>query len=166
MHLTDEVGTRQISDEGVRCRSAGETSNVDSGRPCCYEWLVLGSRRPGRSKSSQHGFVWSSSTCREDQMSEPVYKLWQARPTEAWYQLPKEEQDRLFKLVAEALEAVGGTTVVICSAGWSNEQWPFFGLEEFPDLEAVQRHQQMLVDFEWARYVESRTTLGTPSSPQ
>jgi hypothetical protein len=99
-------------------------------------------------------------------MSESVYKLWQARGTEAWYQLSKEEQQRLLTAVAEALEAVGGKQVVLCSSGWSNEEWPLFGLEEFPDLGAVQRHQQILLDLDWARYVESRTTLGTRNSLQ
>ena len=50
---------------------------------------------------------------------------------------------------------------MLCSAAWSNERWPFFGVEEFPDLEAVQRHEQILTDLNWARYIESRTTLGT-----
>ena len=51
--------------------------------------------------------------------------------------------------------------LVMCSAAWSNERWPFFGVEEFPDLEAVQRHEQILTDLNWARYIDSRTTLGT-----
>ena len=42
-----------------------------------------------------------------------------------------------------------------------HERWPFFGVEEFPDLEAVQRHEQILTDLNWARYIDSRTTLGT-----
>ena len=94
-------------------------------------------------------------------MAQHVYKLWQGRFTEAWHQLPQEEQQRLFALVPQALEEAGGKTLVICSASWSNEQWPFFGVEEFPDMEAVQRHAQMLVDLNWGRYIESRTTLGT-----
>ena len=35
------------------------------------------------------------------------------------------------------------------------------GLEEFPDLEAVQRHERMLTELNLLRYIESRTTLGT-----
>ena len=73
----------------------------------------------------------------------------------------KEEQQRLLSLVMEALTTAGGKELVLCSAAWSNERWPFFGLEEFPDLEAVQRHEQILTDLNWARYIESRTTLGT-----
>jgi hypothetical protein len=91
----------------------------------------------------------------------PVYKLWQGRFTEAWHQLPEEEQQRLLARVQQALNTAGGKALVICSAAWSNERWPFFGVEEFPDLEAVQRHTQILIDLNWARYIESRTTLGT-----
>jgi hypothetical protein len=91
----------------------------------------------------------------------PVYKLWQGRFTEAWHQLPEEEQQRLLAQVQQALNTAGGKALVVCSAAWSNERWPFFGVEEFPDLEAVQRHTQILIDLNWARYIESRTTLGT-----
>lgn len=97
----------------------------------------------------------------------PVYKLWQSGPlSEAWYQLSPEEQQKLLGKVAGALTAVGGKELVLCEAGWSNEEWPLFGLEEFPDIEAVQRHQQLLAELEWARYGRySRTTLGTPWVP-
>jgi hypothetical protein len=94
-------------------------------------------------------------------MAQRIYKLWQGRPTEAWHQLPQQEQQRLLSQVTEALDTAGGRELVICDAAWSNERWPFFGLEEFPDLEAVQRHERMLTDLNWLRYIESRTTLGT-----
>jgi hypothetical protein len=94
-------------------------------------------------------------------MAQPIYKLWQARFTEAWHQLPEQEQQRILGLVSEALNTAGGKALVICNAAWSNERWPFFGVEEFPDQEAVQRHQQILTDINWARYIESRSTLGT-----
>jgi hypothetical protein len=91
----------------------------------------------------------------------PVYKLWQGRFTEAWHQLPQEEQQRRIGLVEQALTAAGGKELVICSAAWSNERWPFFGVEEFPDMDAVHRHTQLLAELTWGRYMDSRTTLGT-----
>jgi len=33
----------------------------------------------------------------------------------------------------EALNKAAGKELVICSAAWSNERWPFFVVEEFPD---------------------------------
>jgi hypothetical protein len=97
-------------------------------------------------------------------MAQPIYKLWQGRLTEAWHQLSQEDQQRLLGKVMEALDTAGGKELVICDAAWSNERWPVFGVEEFPDIEAVQRHEQLLTDLNWARYIESRTTLGTEFS--
>jgi hypothetical protein len=94
-------------------------------------------------------------------MAQSIYKLWQGRLTDAWHQLSQQEQQRLLSQVMDALKTVGGRELVICDAAWSNERWPIFGVEEFPDLEAVQRHEQMLTDLNWLRYIESRTTLGT-----
>jgi hypothetical protein len=90
----------------------------------------------------------------------PVYKLWQERLTEAG-QLPQGEQQRMLGLVQQASDTAGGKELVICSAAWSNERWPFFGVEDFPDMEAVQRHTQFLTELTWGRYMDSRTTLGT-----
>jgi hypothetical protein len=94
-------------------------------------------------------------------MAQPIYKLWQGRWTEAWHALPPDEQQRLLGQTMKALETAGGKELVLCNAAWSNERWPFFGLEEFPDLDALERHTQLLLDHDWARYMESRTTIGT-----
>ena len=94
-------------------------------------------------------------------MAQPIYKLWQGRFTEAWHHLPEQEQQRLMTAIPEALNTVGGKELVVCTAAWSNERWPYFGVEEFPDLDAVQRHNQILSDLDWARYMEARSTLGT-----
>jgi hypothetical protein len=50
---------------------------------------------------------------------------------------------------------------VLCSAAWSNERWPVFGVEEFPDIDAEQRHAQLLTELDGGRYIDSRTALGT-----
>jgi hypothetical protein len=103
-------------------------------------------------------------------MAQPIYKLWQGRWTEAWHALPEGEQQRLLGQAMKALDTVGGKELVLCTSAWSNERWPFFGLEEFPDLDAVERHAQLLLDLNWGRYIESRTTIGTqfvlPEPPQ
>src|SRR5215207_9226193 len=71
----------------------------------------------------------------EGLVAQTIYKLWQGRFTEAWHQLPQEEQQRLLGLVMQALDTVGAKELVLCSAAWSDERWPFFGVEEFPHLE-------------------------------
>jgi hypothetical protein len=91
----------------------------------------------------------------------PIFKLWQGRFTEAWHQLSQKEQTDLLGKVQQALEDVGGKELVLCSAAWSNERWPFFGVEEFPDLAAVERHTDALIDLRLGRYMDSRTSLGS-----
>jgi hypothetical protein len=98
-------------------------------------------------------------------MAQSIYKLYLGKPSEAWYQLSQEEQANLLAKVEELLEKVGGKTVVMCDSSWSSEQWPFFGVEEFPNIEAVQKHTQDLNELDWFRYIESMTVLGTESQP-
>lgn len=94
-------------------------------------------------------------------MSQPLYRLWMARPTEAYFALSGEEQQRLIEHAGEALQQVGARSIMVCDASWSTEQWPIFGLEEYPDLESVQRHQQIITELQFGRYLESMTLLGT-----
>ena len=92
-------------------------------------------------------------------MAGPIYKLYMGRMTEAWYQLSEEEQNDLMTRIGA--ERVGGKTVVECNSLWSSEQWLFFGVEEFPDIEAVQKHAEDLMEVDWFRYIESVSVLGT-----
>ena len=94
-------------------------------------------------------------------MAQPIYKVFLAKSSEAWHQLSPDEQKNLLARVGEALEKVGGKSVVTCNSGWCSEQWPFWGVEQFPDIEAVQKHATLLEGLNWFRYVESMTVLGT-----
>jgi len=98
-------------------------------------------------------------------MATPISKLFMGRPTEAWHQLSKDEQAALLGKVTAALEQVGGKGVVLCDSSWSSEEWPVFGVEEFPNIEAVQQHAALLREFNWYRYLESRTLLGKAWAP-
>ena len=76
-------------------------------------------------------------------------------------QLSKEEQEALGAKVVDALKQVGGKEVIFCNSTWNSEQWWAWGVEEFPDIEAVQQHTKLLEELNWMRYVESETLLGT-----
>ena len=91
----------------------------------------------------------------------PIFKFWQATFNEAWYQLSTEEQGQRLAKVQAALEQVGGKAVVLCDSSWSNEEWSGFGVEEFPDIEAVQKHTQLLNELNWNRYLRGTSMLGT-----
>ena len=94
-------------------------------------------------------------------MAGPVYKMFYARMKEAWFQLSKEERDSLFGKIEEAMKKVGGKPMIICNSSWSSEKWWFWGVEEYPSIEAVQEHTNLLNEMEWLRYVDSETLLGT-----
>ena len=94
-------------------------------------------------------------------MAQKVYKLFLGKWSEAWHQLSQEEQESLLAKVLAAVEKAGGKGMIVCDSAWSSEQWPFFGIEEFPDTESVQKHTALLQELNWSRYVDSMTLLGT-----
>ena len=94
-------------------------------------------------------------------MAKKVYQLFMAKNTEAWYQLSQEEQDRLSAKMSESLKELGVKIVVLCDSSWSSEQWPMFGVLEFPDIEAVQKHRADMNNLDWSRYFDSVTMLGS-----
>jgi len=96
----------------------------------------------------------------------PIYKLWMmSKFTGAWWQLSDQERNSLHARVLDALKKVGGKQILECTSAWSTEEWTHFGVEEFPDIEAVQKHTQLLHELNWPRYVESVSMLGTKWPP-
>ena len=99
-------------------------------------------------------------------MAGPVYKMFRARMKEAWYQLSKEQQGAIDEKMSEAVARLGVKRVVVCDSSWYSEQWPFWGVEEFPSMEAVQEYASCLVEMDWFRYCDAETMLGTGVPPE
>lgn len=98
-------------------------------------------------------------------MAGPIYQLFLAKPTEAWFELSPEERDKLQGKVNESLEEHGAEQIVLCNSSWSSEQWAIFGVLKFPDVEAVQKHREEANNLEWPRYLDSMSVLGTEWEP-
>jgi hypothetical protein len=94
-------------------------------------------------------------------MAQHIYKLVLGKMNEAWHQLSPEEQHALLAKVNTALEQVGAKRLIECDPSWSTEQWHFWGVEEFPDIQSVMKHTKLLAELKWDRYVETMTVLGT-----
>lgn len=94
-------------------------------------------------------------------MAQPIYKMFRVGIKEPWYALSKEQQDALLARVTEARQSVGGKVVVACNSDWASEKWTFWGVEEFPSIEAVQEFARCLSEMNWFRYCESDILLGT-----
>ena len=95
-------------------------------------------------------------------MSEPIYKVYLVRPKASWFELSQEERTSQMAKNNDALEKVGGKKIVACNSGWSSEQWPYFGVEEFPDIEAVQKFSEELSNLNWPyQFADVMSVLGT-----
>ena len=94
-------------------------------------------------------------------MARPIYKVFMFKPTEAWYQISNQKRNQIKGQLAKALKKVGGQEVVLCFSGWNSEQYLGWGVEKFPNIEAVQKHHALLVDLGWFRYADSNSYLGT-----
>ena len=95
-------------------------------------------------------------------MAGPICKVWLAKPGEAFYALSDAERDAAFAQDQAAIQATGGRTVLVCDSAWSNEQWPSWGIEVFPDLEGHLQYVQTQKKLNWFRYfLRSKALLGT-----
>ena len=97
-------------------------------------------------------------------MAGPVYMLGLAKWTEARHQLSEEEQESFRAKVMEFREQDGVKTVFVGVATLPGE-WDYFGVEEYPDLEALHRHQQHMVELGMNRYNKSMHIIATKFEP-
>ena len=98
-------------------------------------------------------------------MTGPVFKMFHARWTEAWYQLSAEQRNAIFQQMTEITERLGIKSTIVCDSSWNSDRWLFWGVEEYPDMAAVQEYATRLVELDWFRYVDSETLLGTRIQP-
>ena len=94
-------------------------------------------------------------------MSEPIYKFFRGKFLPDWYQLSKEEQKSLLAKLDEARAKLGVKMVLLCETYWSTDQWIWAGVEEFPNIEAVQKYMTALYELNWSQYCEASSVLGT-----
>jgi len=94
-------------------------------------------------------------------MSAPIYKLFMFRNTEAYYQASEAERNEFLTKLDEAFQKAGGKRIAMCNSYWASDQWQYFGLEVFPNIECVQEYAEALNELNMPRYVESMSLLGT-----
>ncbi len=94
-------------------------------------------------------------------MSEPIYKVFFVKYKQPWYELSTEEQNQLNAQNQASLEELGVEAVIMCLSGWASEEWLGWGVEKYPNIEAVQKHIDKLIAINWFNYIESKTYLGT-----
>ena len=92
-----------------------------------------------------------------------IIRLMFAKIKEAYHKLSEEEQQEFMRKDREKLEELGYKLHFMIDCSWSNEEWQFIGVEEWPSMEAIEKiekfHEEEL---EVSKYVEYKTYLGTP----
>ena len=92
----------------------------------------------------------------------PIYRVYLSRPSPLAYGLPPEEHDEMLRRTQEAAQVAGSKPVLSAYTRWNNEEWEYFGVEQFPSTEDALRYTQYLSVSSWYRYTVSRSYLGDP----
>ena len=97
--------------------------------------------------------------------SKPIIRLFFAKMKDTFIALPEEEKIAFMRKDRENLDELGMKAVTMIDCSWSNEEWDYIGVEQWPSLEAIEKREQFENDeLEVLKYVESKTYLGTPES--
>ena len=96
---------------------------------------------------------------------EPIIRLFFAKIKGAFYNLSEEEKKEFMRKDRENLDELGCKIMMMVDCRWSNEEWNFIGVEEWPTIEALEKRAKFEYEELGAyRYVESKTYLGTRES--
>jgi len=97
--------------------------------------------------------------------NKPIIRLYFAKMKRAFSDLPDEAKAAFMRKDRENLDKLGMKAVAMIDCSWSNDEWDFVGVEEWPSLEAIESRERFEnEELEVYKYVESETLLGTPQS--
>lgn len=94
-------------------------------------------------------------------MAEKIIKIWLLTPREH-YKLSEEEMRVNFEKIAKKDRELGVKALIPLSMCWSDDQWSYFGAQEFPNLEAVRKHQEYVLELGLPMLHERKSFLGSP----
>ncbi|WP_440946017.1 hypothetical protein ACSAZL_18345 [Methanosarcina sp. T3] len=92
----------------------------------------------------------------------PIIRLYFAKIKEAFYNLSDEEKQAFMRKDRKQMDELGMKLLMTIDCRWSNEEWDFIGVEEWPSIEALEKRARFeKEELEAFRYAESKTYLGT-----
>lgn len=95
----------------------------------------------------------------------PIVRLLFVKMKPAFHELSPEEKVAFMRRDRENLDALGMRAVSMVDCRWSNEEWDFVGVEEWPSLESlVERGRFEKEQLQTPRYIHSRAFVGSPVS--
>ena len=92
----------------------------------------------------------------------PIIRMLFAKIKEAFYELSEEEKLEFMLKDRKNLEELGCNVIMMIDCRWSNEEWNYVGIEEWPTIESLEKRAKFEnEELEKFRYIESKTYLGT-----
>jgi hypothetical protein len=86
----------------------------------------------------------------------PIIRLFFAKIKEAFYNLSEEEKKEFMRKDRENLDELGCKIMMMVDCRWSNEEWNFIGVEEWPTIEALEKRAK----FEYEELVSQQLNFG------
>ena len=97
--------------------------------------------------------------------NKPVIRLYFAKMKDAFNNLSDRDKIEFMRRDRLNLDSLGMKAITMINCGWSNDEWDYVGVEQWPSIEAVkQREIFEEEELEVSKYVESKTILGSPES--
>lgn len=94
-----------------------------------------------------------------------IIRFYFAKMKEAFGMLSDEEKVAFMRKDRENLDVLGMKAVSMVNCSWSNDEWDYIGVEQWPSMEAIKKREEFEnEELEVSKYVEFKTILGTPES--
>lgn len=95
----------------------------------------------------------------------PIARLFFAKMKDAFISLPEDKKLAFMKKDRKNIDELGMKAVMMINCSWSNDEWDYIGVEQWPTEEALKKREQFeKEELEVFKYVKSKTYLGTPES--
>lgn len=95
-------------------------------------------------------------------MEQPLYKLFFFRRKALTGELPAEQFQALMEQIKDPAGNLGVRQLLLAEMRWSNEQYAYFGVEQYPSLDAELEYSRYLEKSGWYDQVEGESYLGLP----
>ena len=97
--------------------------------------------------------------------NKPIIRFYFAKMKKAFRELPEEEKMEFMRKDRKNLDELEMKAVIMVDCHWSNEEWDYIGVEEWPTIDAIKKREQFENEvLEVFKYAESKTYLGEPLS--
>ena len=97
--------------------------------------------------------------------NKPLIRLYFAKMKVTFTNLPDEEKMSFMRRDRQNLDKFGMKTLTMINCSWSNDEWDYVGVEQWPSMKAIEEREKFENgELEVYKYVDSKTILGTPES--